>query len=127
MNKFQRENRYLVFKIKDIEAADSKMPIKEILTSISLELPDRQYVVVESDWPEYEQVWNMLEARMTGRSTELEKLKSEVSHLDNIISGLLSALYELTTIVKIHSETTGNNFAWAEVSEAEALLNELRN
>ena len=67
MSDFKREHRYFVFKIKDIEAARSEMPIKEILESISRELPDRQYVVVESDWPEYEQVWGMIEARMAGQ------------------------------------------------------------
>lgn len=33
-----------------------------------------------------------------------------------------NALSELISIVKIHSKATGNNFAWAEIEEAETAL-----
>lgn len=38
---------------------------------------------------------------------------------------LVEPLKELMSIVKIHSENTDNNFAWAEMSEAERTLRNL--
>ena len=40
----------------------------------------------------------------------------------NQIKHLKDSLRELVSIVKIHSKATGNNFAWAEVEEAEKAL-----
>lgn len=40
----------------------------------------------------------------------------------NQIKHLKDALSEMVSIVKIHSETTGNNFAWAEIEEARKAL-----
>ncbi len=54
MSKFQREDRYIVIKRSDITAEQlAAMP----------DMPTRDCVVVERDWPEYEPVWAMLEAR----------------------------------------------------------------
>lgn len=35
---------------------------------------------------------------------------------------LLAALKELVSIVRIHTNATGNNFAWAEMDEAKAVI-----
>ena len=90
--KFERENRYIVIKLKDIEEFDSdidqKFPVTgpdineklrrkiyryvdEIdgilgMSSRAEKTKNRECVVVESDWPEYEQVWAMIERRMSG-------------------------------------------------------------
>jgi len=40
----------------------------------------------------------------------------------NQIRHLKDALRELVSITKMHSEATGNNFAWAELMEAELAL-----
>lgn len=67
--KFEREDRYFVLKISDLK----KMP-KPYMANLSCplsdaisHLPDREYAVVESDWPEYEAVWRMIESRVTGK------------------------------------------------------------
>lgn len=40
----------------------------------------------------------------------------------NQIKHLKSALSELVSIVNIHTKSTGNNFAWAEMDEANKAL-----
>ncbi|WP_140919058.1 hypothetical protein [Limnobaculum xujianqingii] len=71
---FERENRYLVMKRKDIYQHLSAQQ-RTALDEIGLLIAERRQdygkqpldcVVIESDWPEYETVWKMLEARMTG-------------------------------------------------------------
>lgn len=67
---FEREDRYIVLKIKDIEQLNPVL-LKELTGTLSAianltTMPRREYVVIESDWPEYELVWGMLEARVNG-------------------------------------------------------------
>ncbi len=72
--KFRRENRYLVFKIKDIEKFLNENEIKTLMEFAGgIELR-RSYegrrkltcVVVEDDWPEYKQVWDAITERCLG-------------------------------------------------------------
>lgn len=69
-NDFKRENRYIIIKRKDLIAAPfaALHSFLEHIQALENLLPDRQFVVVESDWPEYELVWQMIEHRMTGSS-----------------------------------------------------------
>lgn len=68
---FKREHRYLVFKIKDIEQyldtgeQEFLFAIGAILDACRKinDKPPLECVVVENDWPEYETVWKMIEAR----------------------------------------------------------------
>ena len=48
---FKREDRYYVIKLKTCSKVEA--------------------VVIEKDWPEYELVWQMIEARMTGQNMVL--------------------------------------------------------
>ena len=65
---FKRERRYVVLKLKDADNIPN--PVRERLDDALREanqyLPDREYVVIESDWPEYEVAWKMIEARCGG-------------------------------------------------------------
>lgn len=70
---FQRENRYIVLKAKDIShlSEANMQALQAICASINVIRADRgkqdiECVVVEHDWPEFEQVWALIEARMTG-------------------------------------------------------------
>lgn len=69
---FQREDRYIVIKRSDVasfwrdDVRDQFMAALARLNEHNVRVPQRQYVVVESDWPEYETVWRMIEARVTG-------------------------------------------------------------
>lgn len=73
MSEFHREDRYTVIKHTDIGRIPHKAQLsaRRNLRSIHEELfkagaPARSFVVVESDWPEYNFVWLMLEHRMAG-------------------------------------------------------------
>lgn len=68
---FRRENRYLVIKHKDLDKLLRSLrdEFKGVATKVCDDIRDirganRACVVVESDWPEYEIVWQMIEARM---------------------------------------------------------------
>lgn len=73
MSTFQREDRYLVLKQKDILhlSAAHMQQLQDVCTQINVIRADRgkggiECVVVESDWPEYQHIWALLEARVTG-------------------------------------------------------------
>jgi len=68
---FKREDRYVVIKRKHLSVLtdEQKASLSEILICIEREnnLPQGiSCVVVESDWPEYEKVWDMIERRVAG-------------------------------------------------------------
>jgi hypothetical protein len=68
MSTFNRENRYLVFKISDVEAAldDRQKGILDGLRMLvarhreSAGKSPLEAVVVEADWPIYEQAWTLI-------------------------------------------------------------------
>lgn len=62
---FTRQDRYTVLKNTDISKlpVDLRNDLMEVLAKVSSEMPTRKYVVVESDWPEYEPVWEMISQR----------------------------------------------------------------
>ncbi|WP_053130875.1 hypothetical protein [Pseudomonas sp. MIACH] len=67
MSDFKTEDRYIVIKRSDLvnhRAKDREM-LGRALTAIGQS--PRQYVVIESDWPEYHLVWAMLRHRMAGK------------------------------------------------------------
>lgn len=72
MSDFKREDRYFVFKRSDVPP--HAIAMLESLREIADKLRETkgkgplECVVIESDWPEYEQVWEMIEDRMTGKS-----------------------------------------------------------
>lgn len=75
----KRENRYVVLKVSDIEQAISRGMVShdviDALDTLAQAVKsvrkqrgrdELSCVVVESDWPEYEVVWGMIEARVSG-------------------------------------------------------------
>jgi hypothetical protein len=72
---FKREQRYIVLKVKDTKdlTAGAKERLKKLISEIEdIQLTIRptrplECVVVESDWPEYETVWAMIQARMENK------------------------------------------------------------
>lgn len=74
-NEFKREERYIVVKLKHL-AGLQRAPLKNFLRENHV--PSIDCVVVESDWPEYEPVWQMIERRMTGQPavTAAEELQA---------------------------------------------------
>lgn len=76
MNIFNRENRYIVIKKRDVDNSLTFLE-KQILHMICNKIDNYrinimgkdvlQCVVVEKDWPEYEKVWDMIEDRVCQR------------------------------------------------------------
>lgn len=78
VSEFKREPRYVVFKIKDIhaylktaqigalQAAGETIAVGRMLEG---KLPFNA-VVVEQDWPEFEMVWDAIEARIGERKPQ---------------------------------------------------------
>lgn len=89
---FKIEPRYVLFKIEDIFKYLSKAQ-QEQLKKIAVKVAaDRMLegkselaaVVVESDWSEYQQTCDMLEARSKGQPNELQRCYSEIDYLTNM-------------------------------------------
>lgn len=75
--KFEIEWRYIVIKRKKLleYSLGDSLTAEKIEKRILDQIPDEalvECVVIESDWPEYEQVWKMLEARCTGLTRPAE-------------------------------------------------------
>jgi len=71
---FMREERYIVFKLSDVEKyltdkdrANIAMMKMEIAAGRDCaNKPPFKGLIVEADWPEYEPTWRAIEARVTG-------------------------------------------------------------
>ena len=71
---FKREERYLVFKLSDVEEHFTPDEKRHLERLVEVQRAGREEVckspldcvVVESDWPEYEPTWKAIEARVTG-------------------------------------------------------------
>ena len=73
-NEFKREDRYIVFKLSDVERYLTDAD-RTYLAMMKNEIdagrdcankPPFKGLIVESDWPEYEPTWKAIEARVTG-------------------------------------------------------------
>lgn len=69
------------------------------------------------------------EGDMPGKDALIDMIRARdreiVEDSQKEIGWLVESLKELMSIVKIHSNNTDNNFAWAEMSEAERTLRSL--
>ncbi len=61
--KFEREERYIVFKLKDLSEHKAGW-VRDVIRLN--DIPTVDAVVVEADWPEYEPTWAAIERRSTG-------------------------------------------------------------
>lgn len=76
MNEFQREERYIVVKRKHMSAIQ-ETALRAHLARLGI--GTIECAVIESDWPEYETVWKMIEARVTGKPDELATTRAELA------------------------------------------------
>ena len=87
MSEFKREDRYIVIKIKDLKDVPRKFR-DELIDKIEHAnhyMPEREYVCIESDWPEYEVVWQMIEDRINGNTRTLPaEVEQALAALDNL-------------------------------------------
>ena len=73
---FRREERFIVVKRKHLTAVQETALRAHMAR---LDINTVECVVVESDWPEYETVWKMIEDHVTGRATDDELTKITVN------------------------------------------------
>lgn len=86
MTDFIKEDRYIVFKIKDLKAflSDEQKEQLDAISKTILEArraqdrPDVDCVVVESDWPIYNQVWGMIKTIEEQRTYDRTNRNGEV-------------------------------------------------
>lgn len=78
MTEFNREHRYIVIKLSDMPKASLGVQahfnagyraLREDMYSSGVK--DREYLVIERDWPEYEPTWRAIEARVTGSAQKV--------------------------------------------------------
>lgn len=82
-SEFKREHRYYVLKLSDIHGtvglADLLYLDKIARTVADRRAQDgkeqREYLVIESDWPEFEPTWQAIEARVSGVPQQLPQLE----------------------------------------------------
>jgi hypothetical protein len=95
---FKREDRYIVVKRSNISDQVERELLLWLKEAGIQQVP--RAVVVEGDWPEYEPVWAMIEARCGKRVGATELLREA---LDCIQSGAWSWERERVLIEKIRS------------------------
>lgn len=112
MNEFKREHdRYIVIKRKDL----TQQQAEDIDTYIDgMNIRTRKCVVVESNWPIYGAVWNMIQ-RMSknipqmnqecNKDTEIRVCHKEIDDLLHQRDNLQGELKEATTLIAKQSET----------------------
>lgn len=83
MSTFKRYDRYIVIKISDLSDKQA-----DALTDVFMigDIRTREAVVIEKDWPEYELVWKMIEDRMSGKPSEIDRLRGVLVALDRAFS-----------------------------------------
>ena len=75
---FQREERYVVFKVSDLGNSLKGDEIRKLAREYAEQRRLKgkeplECVVVEKDWPEYEPTWKAIEARVTGAQSVPEE------------------------------------------------------
>lgn len=82
----KRENRYLVFKNSDVKrylTPETQIELSQIARTITgarkgQRRGELQCVVVESDWPEYEHVWELIRLRVEKATIPAETVQGVV-------------------------------------------------
>ncbi|MBZ5486951.1 hypothetical protein HW452_05365 [Halomonas aquamarina] len=89
MSEFKRENRYLVLKYSDLRPEELEALRAFIETN---DLRSRKAVVIEHDWPIYEQTWDAVQRLAEGRVQELDELRANAQERERLKMELSSAL-----------------------------------
>jgi hypothetical protein len=82
---FQREDHYIVIKRSDVDnfwrddVREQFISALERLNEHHVRIPQRQFLVIESDWPEYEPAWQMIERRVIGIADRLPEVVAVIN------------------------------------------------
>ena len=84
MGEFKREERYIVVKLSDVRNDGDKEAIRSGLQSMNI--PTRECVVVEPDWPIYDRTWGMIERLVTNRPQVVDELDAAIDAMHSFIN-----------------------------------------
>ena len=136
--KFKREERYLVFKLSDVEEHFTPGERQQLARLAEVQREGRseggkpllECVVVESDWPEYEPTWQAIEARVTGAqptpSISPAANPSAIHELLDSLSAAESDALEQARLNGIGAERELALMAKLEVAEKEVEIERMR-
>lgn len=125
MSEFQREHRYCVLKLSDMNKYLSPTQKGSILAlaekmGAGRALDGKQQlecVVVERDWPEFEAVWAMIEARMCQSELLVEVGDNHKRSVSKINRDMFK-LAEQTMIDENNAAVNGcHHIGWADVGD----------
>ena len=125
MSEFKREDRYLVIKRSDIDnfwrddVREQFMAALKRLNEHHVRTPQREYVVIENDWPEYEPVWQMIERRVSGQPSELDRVTAERDALQLRLNAADQRIDELT-------QRQGEPVSWGAPKTVHQLIRQLQ-
>lgn len=129
---FKREERYIVFKLSDVERyltdkdrANIAMMKMEIDAGRDCaNKPPFKGLIVEADWPEYEPTWRAIEARVTGAQAhpapsvpdgwKLVPIEPTQEMINHVIDGRLDALCAEVNVWRRQAEAY-----WAKIEQME--------
>lgn len=122
----KRELRYLVLKLKDMDAALSEAEMDMVLRIsrkvVAYRLENNrdflECVVVENDWPEFEPTWQAIENRIDGKN-EVSPQARAIEHAEYLAK---SAEHYLQTMNEILTEDIDLEVCTDAMSDARANL-----
>lgn len=133
MSEFEREERYVVLKLKHMSDDVKKHLFDAVLAGDGFNQFQTECVVVEADWPIYEQVWHMVQLLSEGKNTtplfdeyllgDMDDLKAENQQLQASNKELLEALERLQRATNPLAPQPSNAVAAARLSAQSAITN----
>lgn|GEM_PF-5331458 len=101
MSDFKRELRYGVVKLKNLTESQQKQ-FWDLVDSF--DLPQLECVVVESDWPMYEETWESIKQWANGDFVPRKKLKDRIKYLEGYADEVRAELHHAQYTVGDHEE-----------------------
>ncbi len=97
---FRREERYIVFKIKDCMihlGSDQYEDLMHMAAQVgnrrrAMGMTDRKTLVIESDWPEYEPTWKAIQDRMDGKVNAHARLLASNAEMRRNLEAVLALI-----------------------------------
>lgn len=103
MSNFEKEDRYIVIKLKNL----THMQEKHLRACLYCEgIQTIESVVVEHDWPEYHMVWSMLKHRMAGKTVPDFDIWRSADALQQRLTVAEQRVYLLEGLLKSGSSPT---------------------
>ncbi|SHM78938.1 hypothetical protein [Phytopseudomonas punonensis] len=105
---FEREERYMVIKLSKLadDQGDDMDRQEQIYRLAHFGNAMVECVVVESDWPEYPAVWQMIEDRMKGKQPASvavpDELRAEIMRADGVLAALTACTRPLERLERNH-------------------------